>query len=171
MPEKICKECGAAFNKRNRDSRAQWAQRKFCSRRCAARQIKASTEARYWAKVIKEEGCWGWKGSKSKGYGQLSTKRGASPLKAHRFSYELHHGPIPGGLMVRHKCDNPECTNPVHLELGTHKDNARDMVDRGRFNFKSLLNLRPGSQGFHGAGPLSSKEKANNVSQQGNFGW
>ena len=51
---------------------------------------------------------------------------------AHRHAYEQAHGPIPAGLVVRHKCDNRRCINPDHLEVGTNADNTQDMMTRGR---------------------------------------
>jgi Mor family transcriptional regulator len=46
--------------------------------------------------------------------------------------YLTNVGKISTGLVVRHKCDNPNCINPEHLEIGTQADNIQDMVDRGR---------------------------------------
>lgn len=44
----------------------------------------------------------------------------------------LANGPVPPGKIVRHKCDNPSCVNPDHLEVGTLSDNAQDAIARGR---------------------------------------
>lgn len=64
------------------------------------------------------------------GYGNFSVA-GVS-ISAHRFSWELHHGPIPAGMFVCHRCDNPPCVRPDHMFLGTNADNNRDMRDKGR---------------------------------------
>lgn len=88
----------------------------------------------YWARVEQREGCWGWRGFvDGKGYGRLNIQ-GMKPRSqgAHRVSWALHYGEVPAGAHVLHNCDNPLCTNPAHLRLGTHADNMRDMKERGR---------------------------------------
>ena len=89
--------------------------------------------ARFWKYVdVQDHGkCWPWTaGVKSTGYGEFVMPDRKEP--AHRVAYQIAVGPIPAGLVVRHKCDNPVCCNPKHLETGTHADNVRDRVIRGR---------------------------------------
>ncbi|WP_419893243.1 HNH endonuclease [Oceanobacillus kimchii] len=59
-------------------------------------------------------------------------KRRGRMQRISRFIYEECYGFIDEGLVVRHKCDNPGCINPEHLETGTHRQNSQDMVLRGR---------------------------------------
>lgn len=95
-----------------------------------------SIEDRFWPKVQITPACWEWTASQNgRGYGQIGRGcAGEGTALAHRVSYEIHHGDIPAGLIVRHKCDNRVCVNPDHLELGTHADNTQDMLERGRAN-------------------------------------
>lgn len=93
-------------------------------------------ETKFWSRVDKSGGpdaCWLWTGGRfqSGGYGLVSNWP-HSPLRANRVSYELHYGPIPEGLVICHKCDNPPCVNPAHLFAGTHKDNMQDCKAKGR---------------------------------------
>lgn len=76
--------------------------------------------------------CWPWTGGvlKSGGYGQMNINH--KMWRCHRLSWIIANGPIPDGMTVCHKCDNPPCVNPSHLWLGTHQDNTTDMIQKGR---------------------------------------
>jgi len=78
-----------------------------------------------------DTGCWLWTGHKYRnGYGAIKVF-GRMRL-AHRFSYELHKGPIPEGLCILHSCDVRNCVNPEHLRVGTHQENMQEASERGR---------------------------------------
>jgi hypothetical protein len=80
--------------------------------------------------------CKPWQGQcNSKGYGRVHTSRKTRRL-AHRVAYEQAYGPIPDGMDVCHHCDNPPCVEPLHLFLGTHAQNMKDMVTKGRHGTK-----------------------------------
>ncbi len=94
--------------------------------------ISEKDKERFWIRVNKTEGCWEWKGYKSKrGYGAFGHRNMVQ--RVHRFSYYLHFGIIPLGKEVCHKCDNPGCVRPDHLFLGSHLDNMADMMRKGRW--------------------------------------
>lgn len=110
--------------------------------------------SRFWSKVASSDllTCWEWTASRGpdipgRNYGKFGVDGGAR--FAHRVAWVLTHGPIPEGMDVLHRCDNPPCCNPSHLFLGTHTDNMRDRSAKGRrrstigdANPKAILNER-----------------------------
>lgn len=101
----------------------------------------------FWESFIPEpnSGCWLWLGCVGPtGYGTVFRGPGKKPNseRSHRWSWRIHHGPVPAGLHVLHKCDVRSCVNPDHLFLGTHTDNMHDMRRKGR-----LVNRRGEAHG------------------------
>lgn len=80
-------------------------------------------------------GCWEFRSGAMKS-GHCRIRMNGKHVLVHRLSYETWVGPIPEGQLIRHKCDNPPCMNPDHLEPGTHQDNRDDVMARGNPTFK-----------------------------------
>ncbi|MES2359998.1 MAG: HNH endonuclease signature motif containing protein [Gemmatimonadota bacterium] len=77
-------------------------------------------------------GCVLWAGFADRlGYCR-TTWKGKEGTLVHRVAYEQVYGPFDPSLKICHTCDTPTCVNPLHLFLGTHKDNMRDMFAKGR---------------------------------------
>lgn len=75
-------------------------------------------------------GCWLWWPGADTGDGYVRAYFQGQVGFVHRISYRAFKGPIPEGMVVRHKCDVRCCVNPSHLEVGTHTENMRDRSDR-----------------------------------------
>lgn len=97
---------------------------------------------RFWSKVHRkgDDECWPWCGTLQAPnnvgarYGNFCIYEDGKNIsyRAHRFSWILANGSIPEGLVIMHTCDNTECVNPNHLELGTQLDNVQDRDDGGQ---------------------------------------
>ena len=105
------------------------------------REFFERTVARFWENVDRKgpDDCWLWTGQTLRPnpcgmiYGSFSFYDGKTiNYRAHRFSWMLHNGRIPDGLLVMHSCDVPLCVNPNHLSVGTTRDNEDDKVAKGR---------------------------------------
>lgn len=101
-------------------------------------------EQRFWSKVkvAGPDECWEWISPEVHkfGYGDFRiyvNQKGQHNL-AHRYVLELAGVDIKDKV-VMHKCDNPPCVNPAHLEVGTQSDNMRDALAKGRMNMTGLL--------------------------------
>lgn len=79
-------------------------------------------EVRLYAKILRQEGCWIWEGTKTKlGYGQF--RLNGVLTSPHRVMYMLAYGSIPHGAEIDHLCRVRNCVNPDHLRAVSHSEN------------------------------------------------
>jgi hypothetical protein len=113
---------------------------------------------RFWSKVDQSGGgfvCHPWTGGRNRGgYGLV---QGANAYRgftfcAHVVAWAVSNQQEPEGRVVRHRCDNPSCCNPLHLLIGTDRENWLDAVARGR--------VRPGRIGDISRGKLGPDANA-----------
>lgn len=91
----------------------------------ARKYSRGTPEDRFLARIVKSDGCWEYDGYRYNGYGKFGISPGKTVL-AHRFAYEIWVGPIPGGMVLHHLCENKACVRPDHLEpqpKGAHERN------------------------------------------------
>ena len=163
MEEKrTCIICGKSFEPKDKRIRKPH-QGQCCGKSCGVaygrRRMKGYFIQEFLARILIGDDCWEWQGGRFiKGYGQCGSKNPRDRV-AHRRAWKILVGPIPDGLEVLHKCDNPPCVRPSHLFLGTQKDNMQDCIKKNRFtqsgetHWKARLNwmlveeLRTNNQG------------------------
>ncbi len=109
--------------------------------------------------------CWKWKGPFFGVHRYGSAKVRGFKGRAHRLSYILHHGCIPDGMHVLHKCDTRECVNPNHLMIGDHQANMDDRSNRGR-TAKSQLGDKHYSRSRPESVPRGEKLPQSKVTEQ-----
>lgn len=90
---------------------------------------------RFYEKLeAKASGCIEYTGRMPRAYAPVNIE--GFIIDAHRLVWALHHGELPKGLQVAHKCDNPPCCNLDHLFLATPRENYEDMVRKGRASWQ-----------------------------------
>jgi len=89
--------------------------------------------------IVDENGCLICTSHKTRDGKYPRAMRGRKDWLLNRYVFHFFCEEIPEGEIIRHKCDNPKCINPEHLERGTIADNNRDKLIRGRQYSKLTL--------------------------------
>ena len=74
--------------------------------------------------IDEASGCWNWvaaAGTQGRGLIRI----GGRNYSAYRIVYALHKGPFDDRLVLDHKCKNPRCVNPDHMEPVTQQVNVQ----------------------------------------------
>lgn len=139
--KKLRQRAASARYRARHPERSKESQRRFSQRSRAENSRLTAIEAflndpqRFWSRLAKNNisGCWEWSGPlfRGTGYAMVSLARGKL-ARGNRVAWELTYGPIPDGLFICHRCDNPRCCNPEHLFVGSPSDNTQDSVIKGR---------------------------------------
>jgi hypothetical protein len=67
-----------------------------------------------------------------------------------RVLYMQKYGNIPKGMVLRHLCNNAWCCNTEHLQVGTYRENYKDMAKCGRSRLdKPNFSARGERNNFH----------------------
>jgi hypothetical protein len=108
--------------------------------------MRQTVVERFWSKVDRTDYCWIWTGSTNGGrYGKI--RDGGTIKSAHRFSWELEHGPIPAGMHIDHICHTPRCVRPDHMRLVTRKQNRENLNGAQRNNVSGHRGVTPNQAG------------------------
>lgn len=89
-----------------------------------------------------QNNCWNLRSQSP--YPKITVNRNRYEL-SHRASFSVFKSSAKGKV-IRHKCDNPYCCNPDHLESGTQKDNVQDQIKRGRHKYSNYTHCIKGHE-------------------------
>ena len=139
---KYCKYCHKKFFKKCRQ--IEWENKQFCCSECWNHRMETPFYKELMLQklisqtVITKSGCMEWSGYlNQKGYGVIHAF--GKHYFTHRLMWILKNGKISNGKLICHICDNPPCINYKHLFKGTHLDNNKDMILKGRQNNQRTL--------------------------------
>ncbi|MFD5308310.1 HNH endonuclease signature motif containing protein [Streptomyces ardesiacus] len=80
--------------------------------------------------TVTDAGCWETHLSEQNDYGYTQISIEGKNWKLHRFAFSISHGDISESEQIHHKCANPKCFNPEHLEAISKRDNIAEMLER-----------------------------------------